>query len=86
MLWSSIKFSQLMKGLENSCMYVDIGCKIFALLVTTPDTPSIPKNIIQNIIFFTKIMFVLKLIKEHYVFLMLFSYATHLHTSLIAPA
>ena len=67
-------------------MYVDIGCKIFALLVTTPDTPSIPKNIIQNIIFFTKIMFVLKLIKEHYVFLMLFSYATHLHTSLITPA
>ena len=53
-----------MKGLENFCMYVDIEGKIFALLVTTPDTPSIPKNIIQNIIFFTKIMFVLKLIKQ----------------------
>lgn len=46
-------------------MYVDIEGKIFALLVTTPDNPYIPKNIIQNIIFFTKIMFVLKLIKEH---------------------
>ena len=66
-----------MKSLENFCMYVDIEGKIFALLVTTPDTPSIPKNIIQNIIFFTKIMFVLKLIKEHYVFLTLFSYATN---------
>ena len=69
-----------MKGLENFCMYVDIEGKIFALPVTTPDTPSIPKNIIQNIIFFTKIMFVLKLIKEHYVFLMLFSYATNTPT------
>ena len=65
MLWSSTKFSKLKKGLENFCMYVDIEGKIFALLVTTPDTPYIPKNIIQNIIFFTKIMFVLKLIKEH---------------------
>ena len=70
-----------MKGLENFCMYVDIEGKIFALLVTTPDTPSIPKNIIQNIIFFTKIMFVLKLIKEHYVFLTLFSYATNTPTN-----
>lgn len=69
-----------MKGLENFRMYVDIEGKIFALLVTTPDTPSIPKNIIQNIIFFTKIMFVLKLIKEHYVFLTLFSYATNTPT------
>ena len=70
-----------MKGLENFCMYVDIEGKIFALLVTTPDNPYIPKNIIQNIIFFTKIMFVLKLIKEHYVFLTLFSYATNTPTN-----
>ena len=35
-----------MKGLENFYMYVDIEGKIFALLVTKPDTPSIPKNII----------------------------------------
>ena len=62
-----------MKGLENFCMYVDIEGKIFALLVTTPDTPFIPQNIIQNIIFFTKI-------KEHYMFLMLFSYATNTPT------
>ena len=33
-----------MKGLENFCTYVDIEGKIFALLVTTPDTPSISQK------------------------------------------